>query len=65
MEVYPLVLPHKVKIFIEGLRKLCLRWWKSKVIHGIFEWIGGRCGVFYSTRRGETLVGCWTTGSRI
>ena len=35
--VYPLVLPHKVKISLEGLRMLCLRWWKSKVIYGMLS----------------------------
>ena len=41
MEMYPLVLPQKVNRYLEGLRVLYLRWWKSKVIRVMFKWIGG------------------------
>ena len=57
MDVYPLVLPHKVKISLEGLRVLCLRWWKRKVVCGVFKWIGGKYGVFFGTWKGSTLGG--------
>ena len=50
MEVYPLVLPHKVKISIEGLCMLCLRWWKRKVIHGMFKCLLDKYGGFDRTR---------------
>ena len=62
MDVYPLVLPHKVNKFIEGLRMLCLRWLKRKVISGMFRWIGGKNGTYYRTREGAKIVGGWTTG---
>ena len=52
MDVYPLVLPHKVKISLEGLRVLCLRWWKRKVIHGMFKWILCKYGSFDRTLGG-------------
>ena len=65
MDVYPLVLPHKVRIYIEGLRVLYLRWWKRKVIRGMFKWLGYKYGGFYRTWEGKTLGGVWTTGGRI
>ena len=46
MDVYPLVLPHKVKISLEGFSVLCLRLWKRKVIHGMFNWLGDKYGGF-------------------
>ena len=46
MDVYPLALTHKMKRSIEGLRVLCLRWWKRKVIHGMFKWLGDKYGGF-------------------
>ena len=65
MDVYPLVLPHKVNIYIKGFRVLYLRWWKRKVIRGMFKWLGYKYGGFYRTREGKTLGGGWTTGGRI
>ena len=55
MDLYPLVLPHKVRRNLEGLRVLCIRWWKRKVVRGMFKWIGGKYGNFYRTQEGETL----------
>ena len=39
IEIYPLVSLQKVKIYLDGIRVLCLRWWKKKVIHGMFRWL--------------------------
>ena len=64
MDVYPLALTHKVKRSIEGLRVLYLRWWKRKVIHGMFKWLGYKYGGFYRKQEGATLGGGWTTGRR-
>ena len=64
MDVYPLVLSHKVKRLLEGLRMLCLRWCKRKVIHGMFKCIGDNYVGFYRTQEGETLGEGWPTGSR-
>ena len=44
-----MVLLHKVKIFLEGLRVLCLKWCRRKVICGVFKWLGDKYGVFYRT----------------
>ena len=59
-----MVLPHKVKISIEGLRVLYLRWWKRKGICGMFKWLEDKYGVFEGTHEGATLGGVWNTGSR-
>ena len=61
MEVYPLVLPQKLKIFLEGLRVLCIRWWERKAIHGMFKWIWDKYGGFDGTREVANLGGGWTT----
>ena len=44
-----MVFPHKVKRPLEGLRILCLRWRKKKVINGMFKWLGDKYGGFDST----------------
>ena len=49
MDIYPLGLPHKVKKYLEGLHVLCIRWWKRKVIHGMFDWLGDKYGGFDRT----------------
>ena len=38
------MLPQKVKRYLEGLHMLCIRWWKRKVIHGMFKWLGKSMG---------------------
>ena len=58
------MLPHKVKIYLEGLRVICFRWWKRKVIHGMFKWLRDKYGGFDRAWEGETLGGGWTTGMR-
>ena len=52
MDIYPLVLLHKVKRYIEGLHVLCLRWWKRKVIRGVFKRLWDKCGGFDRTQEG-------------
>ena len=52
-----MVLSHKVKRYPEGFRVICLRWWKRKVVCGVFKWIGGKCGVFVGTWKVSTLGG--------
>ena len=64
MDGYPLVLLKKVKRYLEGLCVICIRWWKSKVIRGMFKWIGDKYGGFFRTREGETIGGDCTTGRR-
>ena len=64
MDVYPLVLPHKVKRPIEGLHVLCRRLWKIKVIHGMFKCLGDKYGVFDRTLEGSTLGRGWITRRR-
>ena len=64
MDMYLLVLSHKVKRYLEGLLVLCLGRWKRKVIHGMFKWLGGNYEGFDSTREGATLGGGWTTRRR-
>ena len=64
MDVYHLVLPHKVKRSHEGLCVLCIMWSKRKVVHGIFNWLEENYGGFDSTHEGETLRGEWATGRR-
>ena len=64
MGVYPLVSPHKVKRYLEGLRVLCLGCWKRKGIHGFLKLLGGKYGVFDRTRYVATLGWGWTTISR-
>ena len=65
MGLYPLVLPHKVKRYLEGLRLIYLSWWKRKVILGIFKWLDKKYGGIYRTQNGATLGGGCTTGNRI
>ena len=36
---------------------LCLRWWKSKVIHGMFKWLGYNYEGFYRALECATLGG--------
>ena len=55
MEMYPLVLLKKVKIYIERLRVLYLRWWKSKVICGMSKYLEDKYEVFDRKKEGETL----------
>ena len=64
MEVYPLVLPKKVKISIEGLRVLCIMWWKRKFICGMFRLIKDQYGGFDITQEVSTLGGEWTNGRK-
>ena len=64
IEVYPKVSPKKLKRIIEGMRLLYLRWWKKKVIQGMFMWLEYKYGGFKSTNEGSTLGGVWTTGRR-
>ena len=59
-----MLLPQKVKIYIEGLCVLCVNWWKRKVIFGMFKWIEEKYGGFGRTQEGETLGGGWTNGRR-
>ena len=44
MDVYTLVLPHIVKLSLEGLHLLCIRWCKRKFIHGMFKWLWDKFG---------------------
>ena len=55
MDGYPLVLLKKVKIYIERLRVLYLRWWKSKVICGMSKYLEDKYEVFDRKKEGETL----------
>ena len=64
MEVYLLVLPQKIKIYLEWFRVFCLRWLKKEVIRGLFKWIEYTYEVFKRTREGANLEGGWTTGRR-
>ena len=57
MYVYSLVLPQKVNISLEGLHVLCLRWWKRKVVYGMFRWLEGKYRGFNRTQEGATLGG--------
>ena len=50
MDMYPLVLPHKVKRSLEGFLVLCLRWWKRNVIHDVFKWLRDKYGGYNRTR---------------
>ena len=59
-----MVLLQKVKISLEELHVLCLRWRKRKFLHGMFKWLGGKYGGFYRTHEGATILGGRTTGSR-
>ena len=64
MEVFHLVLPNKFNRCLEGLRALCIRWWKRKVIRGMFKFIDDKYGGLYRSQEGETLGVGYTTGSR-
>ena len=64
MEVYPLVLPPKVKISLEGLQMLCLRWWNRKGICRFFKWIEEKYGGFKRTQTGANLRCVCTNGRR-
>ena len=62
MGMYPLVLPQKVKRSLGGLYVLCIRWWKRKVIRGMFQLIEYKYGNFNKTQEGSTLGGGFTYG---
>ena len=62
MDMYPLVLSQKVKRSLEGLCMIYLRWWKSKVVCGMFKWIGDKYRGFDRKQEGGTIGGGWTTG---
>ena len=64
MDVYPLVLPQKVNRYLEELHMLCIRWWKRKVIRGMFKWIEDKYGGFSRIHEGETPGGGWTNVRR-
>ena len=64
MDMYPMVLTQKVKGYLEGLRVICLRYWKRKAVHGVFKWLGDKYGGFYRKREGENLVGVCNTVRR-
>ena len=54
-----------MKRYLNGIFRLCLIWWRNKVIHGIFRWIEGKYGRFKRTHEGAILVRGWTTKTRI
>ena len=55
MDVYPLVLPHKMNRSLEGLHVICIRLWRRKVIHGVFTWLVYKYEEFDRKQDGETL----------
>ena len=67
MEVYPLVLPHKVKRSIEGLHVLCIRWWNRKVIRGMLQWLGDNYDIIWveETRKIESGIDGFSRGCLI
>ena len=61
INVYPLVLPHKVKISLEGLHVLCLKWGNRNFICGTFKFLEDKYGGFNRKQERETIGGGWTT----
>ena len=51
MDLYPIVLPHNAKISLEGLRVLCLRWWKGMSCMGCLRSYGTSMGALIGHRR--------------
>ena len=59
-----MVLPQKVKRSLEGFIKIYLRWWKRKVIRGMFKYLEENYGGFERTHDVVTLGWVWNPGRR-